>query len=101
VKADWRKLRNQELHDVNFSASIIRIIKSMRLKWTGHVACTGRRRMLMGIGGKSRRKEAVGKQKCIIFEYITKGNLRTVGWGGIHSTQDKEPWDSGEQSNDP
>jgi hypothetical protein len=34
----WRKQHNEELHDLYPSASIIRMIKSMRIGWVGHVA---------------------------------------------------------------
>jgi hypothetical protein len=40
----WRKLHNEELHDLYLSPSIIRIIKSRRMRWAGHVARMGRRR---------------------------------------------------------
>jgi hypothetical protein len=33
----WKKLHNQELHDLNSSPSIIRIMKSRRMRWAGHV----------------------------------------------------------------
>jgi hypothetical protein len=35
---DWRQLHNEELHNLYSSPSIIRIIKSRRMRWTGHVA---------------------------------------------------------------
>jgi hypothetical protein len=38
VKGEWRKLQNKELHDLYYSASIIRIIKSRRMRLAGHVA---------------------------------------------------------------
>jgi PAS domain-containing protein len=38
VKGEWRKLLNEELHDLYSSPSIIRIIKSRRMRWAGHVA---------------------------------------------------------------
>jgi hypothetical protein len=38
VTGEWRKLHNKELHDLFFSPSIIRIIKSLRMRWAGHVA---------------------------------------------------------------
>jgi hypothetical protein len=44
VKREWRKLHNEELHDLYSSPSIIRIIKSRRMRWLGHVARMGRRR---------------------------------------------------------
>jgi GH43 family beta-xylosidase len=35
----WRKLHNGELHNLQFSPSIIRMIKSRSMRWAGHVAC--------------------------------------------------------------
>ena len=44
VRVDWRKLHNEELNDLYSSPNIIRVIKSRRMRWTGHVACMGERR---------------------------------------------------------
>jgi hypothetical protein len=41
-KRDWRELHKEELHNVYFSPSIMRMIKSMRMKWAVHVAFMGR-----------------------------------------------------------
>jgi hypothetical protein len=38
VTGGWRKLHNEELHNLYSSPSIIRIIKSRRMRWAGHVA---------------------------------------------------------------
>jgi hypothetical protein len=38
VAGEGRKLRNEELRDLDSSPSIIRIIKSRRMRWAGHVA---------------------------------------------------------------
>jgi hypothetical protein len=35
----WRKLHNDELHSLYSSPNIVRVIKSRRLRWAGHVAC--------------------------------------------------------------
>jgi hypothetical protein len=43
VTGAWRKLHNEELHDLHSSPSIIRIIKVRRMRWAGHVARMGRR----------------------------------------------------------
>jgi hypothetical protein len=45
VTVEWRKLYNEELRDLYSSSSIIRIIKSRRVRWAGHVARLGRRGM--------------------------------------------------------
>jgi hypothetical protein len=37
VTGGWRKLHNEELHNLYSSPSIIRMIKSRRMRWTGHV----------------------------------------------------------------
>jgi hypothetical protein len=44
VTGEWRKLHNEELHDLYSLPSIIRIIKSRRMKWAGHVARMGDKR---------------------------------------------------------
>jgi hypothetical protein len=38
----WRKLHNDELHSLYSSLNIVRVIKSRRMRWVGHVARTGR-----------------------------------------------------------
>jgi hypothetical protein len=45
VKGEWRKLRNKELHDLYSSPSIIRIIKSRRIRWADNVARMGEKRI--------------------------------------------------------
>jgi len=41
VTVEWRKLHNEELNDLDCSPNIVRVIKSGRKRWTGHVARTG------------------------------------------------------------
>jgi len=52
VTGDWRKLHNEELNDIYCSPNIVRVIKSRRVRWAGHVARMGERRgiyrVLMG-----------------------------------------------------
>ncbi|PNF26786.1 hypothetical protein B7P43_G17708 [Cryptotermes secundus] len=43
VTGVWRKLHNEELHNVYSSPSIIRMIKSRRMRWAGQVAQMGRK----------------------------------------------------------
>jgi hypothetical protein len=44
VTGGWRKLHNEELHHLYSSPSIIRMIKSRRMRWVGHVAQMGEKR---------------------------------------------------------
>jgi hypothetical protein len=55
VTGEWRKLHNEELRDLYSSPSIIRIIKSKRKRWAGHVARMGRRGMLIDYWWGSQR----------------------------------------------
>ena len=41
VTGEWRKLHIEELNDLYCSPSIVRVIKSKRMRWTGHVARMG------------------------------------------------------------
>ena len=40
----WRKLHNEELTDLYCSPTIVRVIKSRRIRWVGHVASMGEKR---------------------------------------------------------
>jgi hypothetical protein len=44
VTGDWRKLHNEELHNLYSSPNIIRMIKSRRMRLAGHVARIGTKR---------------------------------------------------------
>jgi hypothetical protein len=44
VTEDWRKLHNEELHNLYSSPNIIRMIKSSRMRWAGHVALLQKKR---------------------------------------------------------
>ena len=41
VTGRWRKLHNEERHDFCSSPNIVRVMKSSRIRWAGHVACMG------------------------------------------------------------
>jgi len=44
VKGEWRRLHNKELNDLYSSPKIVRVIKSRRMRWAGHVAPMGEER---------------------------------------------------------
>jgi hypothetical protein len=57
VTGGWRKLHNEELHNLYSWRSIIRIIKSRRMRWAGHVARMGEKRNVYRLlVGKQERK---------------------------------------------
>jgi hypothetical protein len=56
VMGGWRKLHNEELHNLYSSPSIIRIIKLRRMRWVGHVARMRENRKCTGYWLKSQRE---------------------------------------------
>jgi hypothetical protein len=56
VMGDWRKLHNEELHNLCSSPSIIRVIKSRRIRWAGHVARMGKRGKHIGFWLESQKE---------------------------------------------
>jgi hypothetical protein len=61
VTGGWRKLHNEELH--NLYSSPTRMIKSRRMRWAGHVARMGRGGMHREYGWKAGRNETIGKTR--------------------------------------
>jgi hypothetical protein len=95
VTGDWRKLHNEELNDLYSSPTIMRVIKSRRMRWAGHVA-----RMVEGRGvyrvsmGKPEVKSPLGRPRSR-WEDNIKADLQEVGCGGIdwiELAQDREMW---------
>jgi hypothetical protein len=64
MTGDWRKLHNEELHNLYPSPDMIRMIKSRKMKWEGHVARLGERRTAYRVlAGKPRMNETTRKTK--------------------------------------
>jgi hypothetical protein len=58
VIGGWRKLHNKELNNLYSLQNIIRMIKSMRMRWAGHVArMGGEEECIQDFGGEARRKD--------------------------------------------
>jgi hypothetical protein len=64
VTGGWRKLHNEELHNLHFSPSIIRVTKSSRFRWAGHAARMGEKRNAYKIlVGKPEGKRSLGRPR--------------------------------------
>ena len=64
VTGEWRKLHNEELNDLYSSPNIFRVIKSKRMRWTGHVARMGKRRGVYKVlVGKPEGKTLLGRTR--------------------------------------
>jgi hypothetical protein len=64
MTGEWRKLHNEELHDLYSSPSIIRNIDSRRIRWAGHVARMGeKRKSYMLLMGKPEGKRPLGRPR--------------------------------------
>jgi hypothetical protein len=81
VTGEWRKRHNEELYALYSSPRIIRVIKSRRPRWAGHVARMEESRdACRSLVGKSeeRRPFGISRRRC---EDNIKMVLREVGWG--------------------
>jgi hypothetical protein len=63
VTGGWRKLHNEELHNLFSSPNIIRMAKSRRMKWAEHVARMGKRTTYRILVGKPEEKRPLGRPR--------------------------------------
>jgi hypothetical protein len=83
VTGEWRKLHNEELHDLYCSTSIIRIIKSRRMRWAGHVARMGEKRNAYRLlVGKAEGNRPLGRPERRWVDII-RMDLGEVEWGDV------------------
>ena len=81
VTGEWRKLHNEEFNDLYCSPNIVRVIKSRRMRWAGHVACLGERRGVYGVlVGKPEGKRQLGRPRHR-WEDNIKVDLQEGSWG--------------------
>jgi hypothetical protein len=80
---EWRELHNEELRDLYSSSSVIRMIKSRRMRWEGHVARGGKKRNADRLlVGKSEGKRPLGRPRRRWVDNI-RMDLGEVGWGDV------------------
>jgi hypothetical protein len=85
VTGEWRKLHNEELHNMYSSPDIIRKVKSTRMRWAGHVARIGEERKVYRVlVGKSEGKRPLGRPKRR-WEDGIRMDLGEIGLRGVDS----------------
>jgi hypothetical protein len=96
VTGYWRKLHNEELHNLYSSPNIIRMIRSKRIRWTGHVARMGETRNAYRIlVGNPEGKRPVERSRRRWMDNI-KIDLRGIRCGGmdwIELAQDRDQFE--------
>jgi hypothetical protein len=94
----WRKLHNEELHNLYSSPSITRIIKSRRMRWAGHIARMGEKgnvyRLLVG---KLEGKRPLVRPRRRWINYIKMGlteiGLNVLDWIGLAQDRSIKCWE--------
>jgi hypothetical protein len=91
----WRKLHNDELHSLYSSPNIVRVIKSRRMSWAGHVARMGEGRGVYKVlVGRPEGKRPLGRPRRR-WEDNIKMELRDIGIDRVNCirlAQDRVQW---------
>ena len=91
---EWRKLHNEELSDLYSLPNIVRVVKSRRMRWEGHVCMGEGRGVHRVLVGKPEGKRLLGRPRHR-WEDNIKVDLQEVGGGcgdWMESAQDRERW---------
>ena len=95
VTGEWRRLHNEELSDLYSSPNNMRVIKSRRMRWAGHVARMGEERVAYRLlVGKPEGKRSLGRPRRRWVDNIGM-DLKEVGCGNVDwfgLAQDRDRW---------
>ena len=82
----WRKLHNDELYYLYFSSNFVRVIKSRRMRWAGHVVRIGEKRGVHRVLlGKPEGKRPLGRPRHRVADTCEWGNETSgsIKWGNF------------------
>jgi hypothetical protein len=83
VTGEWRKLHNEELHNLYSSPDIIRQVKSRKMRWAGNVARMGEERKVYKVlVRKPEGKRPLGRPRRR-WEDGIRMDIREIGWGCV------------------
>jgi len=95
VTGEWRKLHKEELNDLYSLPNVVRVVKSRRMRWAGHVARMGKDRGVQRVlVGKPEGKRPLGRPRRR-WEDNIKIDLQEVGGGRgdwMELAQDRDRW---------
>jgi hypothetical protein len=89
VTEEWRKLHNEELNDLYALPNIVRVVKSGRMRWAGHVARMGEGRVVTGCWWGSLKERVHWGDLGVDGRIILRGIFRKwegivgTGWSGL------------------
>jgi hypothetical protein len=89
----WRRLHNEELHNLYASTDIVRIVKSRRMGWAGHVARMGEMKNAYNILVVKHEWKRPLERPRLGWEDNDRMDLRVIDWEGvdwIHLAQDRD-----------
>jgi len=82
ITKEWRKLHNEEPNDLYCSPNIVRVIKSRKMRWAGHVACMGEKRgvHIVLVGKRDGKRPLARPRRRWMFRKWEVGIWTRLSW---------------------